>query len=279
MQSHAVQPNCNNPATRIRRPIRGAQCRPARHRIGRHCHPSSRRHPPPGSPAIDLVITGKAASIGFLLQGPSGEFASQDFVYQAGFPAHAHLRGYIPSQFGTNTVPNQAFSLYTEPGTWTLVTGEICDTNFNCSYYDAAQLAALFPAATFTIKNPNKPDFSPPVLTQGDIKTPNVTAGGAKPLKITLSGTDDVSGVVVASFCATLSGTSTQICATSDPFYDPSRKAAVTVIDSLPAGTTPGTYTVTTATLIDAAGNYVNYTNPGQLNAIFNNNVTFTVSP
>jgi hypothetical protein len=234
---------------------------------------------PPGSPTIDLVITGKAAIIGFLLQGPSGEFASQDFIYHAGFPAHARLRGYIPSQFGTNTTPNQAFSLYTEAGTWTLVTGEICDANYNCSYYDAAQLAALFPTATFTIKNPNKPDFSPPVLTQGDIKTPNVTAGGAKPLKITLSGTDDVSGVVSASFCATLSGTSTQICATSDPFYDPSRKAAVTVRDQLPADNTPGTYTINIARLIDAADNYATYANPGELNAIFSNNVTVTVTP
>jgi hypothetical protein len=176
-------------------------------------------------------------------------------------------------------VPNQAFSLYTEPGTWTLVTGQIGDEDYNCNYYDAAQFAALFPTPRFTIRNRNPADFTPPVLTQGKIKTPQVKAGGAKPLEVTLSGTDDLSGVVSASFCATLSGTSTQICATSDPFYDPSRKAAVTVRDQLPADNTPGTYTINIARLIDAADNYATYANPGELNAIFSNNVTVTVTP
>ena len=245
---------------------------------GRISTPTVNVTKPAASPEFDLVLSGKVTSVGFLFQGPSGEFASTGVSFPAGLPSHAHVRGYLPSQYGTLGLPNQAFSLYTEAGTWTLATGQVCDADGNCSGYDSRQLAALFPTITFQVKNPNEADFSAPYITQGVIRTPDVRLNGKVPLKLDVTATDDVSGVASESICATLTGSSTQLCFNSGPFYGHALTGTFPIVYQLPGNTAPGTYTITSVGAIDVAGNYVNYTNPGEINGIFHDNVSFTVT-
>ena len=245
---------------------------------GRITNPVINVTKPDASPEFDLVLSGKPTSVAFLLQGPSGEFTSTEASFPPGLPAHAHIRGYIPSQYMTNGLPSQAFSLYTEAGTWSLVNGQVCDADFNCSFYDSSQFAALFPAITFTVKNPNPADFSPPYISKGVIKTQSIRLGGKEPLSLDLTVTDDVSGVASEHVCATFQDGHTQFCFDSGPFYGHALSGTFPVVYKLPPGTAPGTYTITMVGSIDVAGNYLNYTNPGQINGIFSGNVTFAVT-
>jgi hypothetical protein len=117
---------------------------------------------PAASPSIVLNIGGVAQAALFSYRGPSGEVFNQYF-YAADnpFPAQVTLRGYLPYSPLAPTYEN-AFNLYTESGTWTLVQAEIrSDIGFNCSFYQGAQLQAIFHSVTLNVANHNKSDIKP----------------------------------------------------------------------------------------------------------------------
>ena len=228
------------------------------------------------APSIDLAIDGKANSIALLLQGPSGQFANETFQFPA-FPAHTTLRGY--SVAGGFSFVNNAFSLYTQPGTWSLVTIDICGPGGCSPPYVGASLSALFPSLTFTIRNPNKPDMLAPMVKKGAIETQTVSLGSGKPVRINLIATDDVSGVAAVNITATLTGGGTQIGGEIVQFPHPSRRVEAPIAVTLDGAIPPGTYTITGVICTDIAGNFRQYSDPGSINAIFDNHASFTVVP
>ena len=231
---------------------------------------------PAAAPSIDLTIKGTADSISIVLQGPSGQ-QQNEYFQVTDFPAHTSLRGY--SAVGSFGFANNAFSLYTQAGTWSLVNLQICGPSGCAPPYTGAALAALFPSLTFMVRNPNKPDMQAPVVKQGKIETKIVSLASQKPVKIRVLATDDVSGVASVNITATLTGGDASISAAIFQYPHPARRADGTAESFFPLPPSTGTYTITNVMCADLAGNTRQYSDPGSINAIFDNQTSFTVVP
>ena len=232
---------------------------------------------PAASPSISLDIGGIAQEVVLRYQGPSGEIFNQYFYDENPFPAQVTLRGYLPYSPFTPSYEN-AFNLYTEPGTWTMVSATICSSlGANCSYYQGAQLQSIFSSLTLAITNRNRPDIKPPKLRSGNIVTQTVSIAHGPPLEIDIAAADNVSGLgtVAVAVCMGL------ICydTTNIQPLEPMRKGSVATTFSFPANAQTGTYTVTRITLSDLAGSSIVISAQSQINAAFDGHTTFNVTP
>jgi hypothetical protein len=121
----------------------------------------------------------------FVFTGPSGQEVVAGYAIS---PPGAEKTGSI--------VFFNPFSIYTQPGTWTLTLAQIGDLSGNVTNYTGAQLAALFPSLTLKIVNTGPYGRTPPTVTSGKIETPKVSLSSASPFfRATLAATDDLSGV------------------------------------------------------------------------------------
>jgi len=230
---------------------------------------------PASSPRVNLVVAGKGTIIQLLWQGPSGEFVNQNFSETGGFPANVTLQGYLPAQIG-GTGYETEFSPYSEAGTWTLATLDICDADNNCSYYSASQ----FPPQTFKIVNAGEQDILAPGFLEGTIETPKVSLSRDPTVRILIKATDNVSGIGSISVCITPPTTGVaQLCAQIPPPLHPNLTGNFVATLALPATTVPGVYTVQNVYLQDIAGNSRNINNSGQIYGEFSGDDTITVTP
>ena len=144
----------------------------------------------PGAPAVQAKFTAAngISSIIFGFTSPSGKVIDVEYDYQQQ-PTPA--TGQIKVQ-----TPESPFSLYAQPGVWTMTFAGIEDNSQLLTYYMGSNLAALFPSLTMNVYNNNKPDFTPPTFSTGTIVTPTVDASGTTAyFKVSLKVADDVSGV------------------------------------------------------------------------------------
>ena len=221
-----------------------------------------------GSLAFTLHIKGPANGIYLSLQGPSGEVVPQSFggTYNGAVSFQAA---------GTNN----AFSLYSEPGLWTILSLQACQTNLGCHYYAGSELQALFPSVTFTLANPNVPDFTPPVALHGDVKTPTVSISNGPVPELTLRATDNVSGLAAAYVCASNVGNTANICFSLSAPPRPITNGVFTVVGfPLQPNTPTGVYTVASINLVDFANNNVQIYDAGVIAKLFGNKASITVT-
>jgi hypothetical protein len=121
----------------------------------------------------------------FIFTGPSGQ--TVDVGYSIA-PPGAEKAGSI--------VFFNPFSIYTQPGTWTLTEAQIGDLLGNVTVYSGTKLAALFPSLTLKIVNTGPYGSTAPTVTSGKIETPKVSLSGKLPFfRATLAATDDLSGI------------------------------------------------------------------------------------
>jgi hypothetical protein len=103
------------------------------------------------------------------LVGPHGQF-----IWAGG-------QAGLPSKQSTMTFAIDV-SAYTEPGTWTVSSIGVNDAAGNYTGYSDPQSIAQFGPTAVTLANsrPEMVDYTPPVLTQGTVVTPSLSASGTQ---------------------------------------------------------------------------------------------------
>ena len=221
---------------------------------------------PAASPLVALHIRGNASRIQIQYVGPSGESFYQ--AYEGAFTGTVELQGYMASNgFSSPTV----FSLYTEPGSWSLAALSVCGSAFPCPTYSGAKLAALFNTLAITVTNPNAPDITPPkALAAGFSESSFSASSGTIPTAM-MRVSDDVSGVAAVTIVAqNASAPEDQIYFSSNT---PTRPVTAGVLALTGYASTTslsaGTYNVTSVGLSDNAGNSVYISDPAKISQIF----------
>ena len=224
----------------------------------------------PATPLIRFTYSapGALALIGYTFQSPAGTF------YTVGYAPE------LPVDTGGTIEVEDAvlpMSLYSEPGTWTLLDVVIDDDLGQITLYSGAQLSAILPSTTIGVTNSNRPDVVAPTASAGSILTPTVSAGSSTPyFEAKLTVADNVSGVDIADVGlqgpgGIIAGASGQ---PSSPILSGSLIAGLNM--SAYAGSL-GTWTITSLDVCDIAGNCLLDTSPADIKALFGT-VTFTVT-
>lgn len=187
-----------------------------------------------------------------MFRSPSGQYA--DAIFDGAHPTSGTAKDgtYVVAM----TIPAHA-----EPGKWTLDHVYLIDSLLNYSRIGPGTVAALGFPTSFTVVSTSA-DTTAPVLAGFDFTPKTVdTAGKSQTITFTAHITDDLSGVLESTGAVSQAH-----------FYSPSRLEYISLLfdrhssgtpldgwytetATLPAGSQPGTWTLGTFLLTDAAGN------------------------
>ena len=230
---------------------------------------------PAASPVVMLHIRGQASLIQLEYTGPSGEFLEQRF--SGTFTGTVELQGYASSSVFQGP---SIFSLFTEPGQWSLASVSVCNATFQCTGYSGSRLAALFNTLAVTVTNPNSPDITPPRALAAAFSQSSISSSPATAPTAAIRVTDDVSGVASVSIAAqnTVSPQD-QIYFSSATPTRPVTSGVLTLSSYVPqGGFATGTYKVTSIFLSDNAGNSSAVTDAAKISQIFRGADTIKVT-
>ena len=258
--------------------------------------PSRARHAPPtGAP---MVLSGKILTptfsvnttqakptITFKFNAP-GQYSYNNFIF-TGPSGQTVFTGYGiappgPETRGTITYADayNGFTIFSEPGTWTMTSGQIGDLDGNVTNYTQSQLASLFPSVTLNVMNTGTYDVTPPTVSGGKIVTPIVRLSSAAPFfEVQLSAADDVSGLSTTYIYLN------EPDGTAYPGFAYLQQDTQQLSGTVTAGAllnTPGlptgTWTITGYDVCDVAQNCITQTDPATLQKQFGT-VNFVVKP
>jgi hypothetical protein len=237
---------------------------------------------PAAAPVIDLVIKGRASIANFTYTGPSGQLFNQSFnAFDGPYTGKVEFQGY-DTAFGAGVNVEEAFSLYTERGTWRLTSLSVCGSSFPCNGYSGHALSALFGGKlSFDVVNPNVPDIEAPKALAAGFKLPTISlAAGLVPV-VDVAVSDNLSGIGNVEVCvsnASIGGTT--ICFFYFNAPRPIRSGVLSVpAYVLPPATPTGTYTVFSVSLTDNAGNATGFTDAATISKLFGGKSSFTITP
>jgi hypothetical protein len=197
------------------------------------------------------------------VSGPSGQKFNQQF--SGDWTRKTVFQGTdfaVPTT--TYTGSFAAFNLYTQRGTWSLTTLYLCNEG-ECTPKTGQVIG------TFSVRNPNPSDITPPVIVSGVIDTPTITyhALRTRSAKMTFKVTDDLSGVLsVNAQAQSTKGGYLFFYGLQPPNV---LRSGFIVASTDGSGThqAPGTYAVTLLTATDIAGNTTTITDAGTISQLF----------
>jgi hypothetical protein len=211
------------------------------------------------APFAQLVFDAKAtddlsgvAAVQFGLQGPHGQ----------GVGGYSWIT--VPQKSATVRFALNE-TAYVEPGTWTVTYVYVGDAAGNYVFYAGDELAALGNVQV-TIANgqPGLVDFTPPVVSQGTVVTPSLSASGTQKgttqsplIKADFALSDDRSGVMQAAATWCLADMSACLYSFASESVHGQRKETLHMAGSLPSAQTPGVYILHDLQAWDQAGNLV----------------------
>ncbi len=162
------------------------------------------------------AITGGAVTAATLTVGQAGQYPTIAFSYQTDTPglnsvsftfASPNGKAYYGTTFGEpayTTTGSTSFAslaapgLWSQPGTWTLVSVTVLDNAGASTSYDARQLAKLFTGVSYTVVNNGAVDGTPPLLKSGTLVNSTVSLSDKYPLlKVKLGAADPGSGLQI----------------------------------------------------------------------------------
>jgi hypothetical protein len=248
-----------------------------------------------GGKVFDPVITAGAVVSGTVTVGKSGSLpeikltyktddgglGGVEFTFTAPDGVQSLTYSYYPQGYSKSATvtfeANVPTPYYAQPGQWTLTSAFIEDNQFNYTQYDQAQLAALITNPYVSVVNNGPVDITPPVVTGGAILTPTVSLSSPIPVfEATLTGTDDVSGMENAFVgIEPPGGTYSQVDVYNAPF--PLLSGTLDAYSPIFTGQPTGTWSITSYSLCDVAGNCFNDTSPADVTSLFGTD-TFTVT-
>ena len=234
----------------------------------------------PGFPVVELTINTGTVGLSSLLVSvlsPSGQHSvSTSFVNPPVYPAPPkvlHLKVAIVSSF-----TNQGFGLYTEPGAWSVQSVTFFNKDSTLTNVSGTQLAALFAnASTIQVTNPASPDVTPPKIDNATILTPTVSLSATTPVAaIRIPAIDTGSGLTSAFVNLSLPGVFGGLGLAAS-LTAPADHADLIAYTPVAANTQTGTYTITSASVCDYAGNCAQLNTPSAIAAHFST-TTITVT-
>jgi hypothetical protein len=171
----------------------------------------------------------------------------------------------------------KSFSLYAQPGKWTLTGLALYGASGNTTY-NANQLASLFPSVTLTVTNNGTPDTVPPSITSGKILTPTVSLSAKNSsFEARLSGSDSLSGIYTVNVSLSGPPGSQGPLPASGFTVAPLKTGSVTASWDMTFGGETGTWTITGCSICDEAGNCNAVTSAAALEQLFGT-ITFIVT-
>ena len=224
----------------------------------------------PRAPRVTLDLRGKAQDVTLVWSGPAGLNLADSFDV---------IEGEGRQVFDGSSNVSTPFSPYAAAGTWTLTDIEVCSRE--CTNYNGASLAALFPSLTLTVVNPNS-DATPPVASAASVTTPTVVASNEAEIGVALTLQDNYSGVTTAQVeFSDRKGHFER----NDVVVGRGLDTAVTASTTLHltsycrcAKNRAGVYTAIRVFRQDAAGNQTSITDPDALSALFGGQDTVTIT-
>jgi hypothetical protein len=236
---------------------------------------------PAAAPLIVLQIKGRATIVNFTYTGPSGQLFNQSFnAFDGPYTGKVEFQGY-DSAFGAGVNVVEAFSLYTERGTWRLTSLSVCGSDLRCTSYSGHTLSALFGGKlSFEVVNPNLPDIEPPKALAAGFKLPTISlAAGLAPV-VDVDVSDNLSGIGNVEVCASNASIGgTTICFFYFNAPRPIRSGVLSVpAYVLPTSTPTGTYTVYSVSLTDNAGNATGLTDAATIAKLFAGRPSFAIT-
>jgi len=230
------------------------------------------------------LVVGQADSypiLKFTYNSKANPLEGVSFTFTSPNGAYSYTYNYNPRTLATGgTVvfePDMNARYWSQPGRWTLTSAQIFDVQYNYTEYDQAQLAAMFPEPYITVVNNGLVDVTPPVVTAGHILTPSVSLSSPVPtFRVTLTGTDDVSGIGV-SFVVVEAPGGTFGQTLLAPVPTPTKAGTVVAYASLFTGQKTGKWSITGYGLCDLAGNCLSYSKEADVKKLFGT-TSFTVT-
>ena len=217
------------------------------------------------SVSIDQGTIG-ASSILASMTSPSGTTLQTGFIQVPVYPPTRKIK--VPFQLAS-PFGNGGLTLYSEPGTWTITSVTLLTNDNQFVSYSGSQLAALFDnQLTVAVTNNGTPDTKPPVYGRGKILTPTVSLSASLPIfAVNLAVRDDISGV--SAVYVGYQPPSGNPGGTSSVISAPLKAGKVDSYAMLAAGSPVGTYTLTSLSVCDYAGNCVTDSSTSDLVKIF----------
>jgi hypothetical protein len=227
---------------------------------------------PPATPEISVKYK----------TGPSGlDFV--DLYFYSNTTSQYEYIGYSPDYYAPVTTHGtltyeptyDRFSLYAAPGDWTLSYAYIYDRAGNYTFYDATQLAALFPSVTISVTS-HYADTVNPTVSAGKLLTPKISLSSSSPVfAASLTAADNDSGVAYIYIDVEPPGGSYGYSSYGSPPV-PLKSGTITSYLSLENMPT-GTWTIYGYEACDAAGNCLFDGETADIQALFGT-TTFTVT-
>ena len=235
----------------------------------------------PGVPEIQITVKSGTVGISGLQVTASPPSGSGSVIANISLPAYPPgqstitVKSLIQSPFSSS-----ALGLYAQPGVWSISQILLATEDGNFIIYGPAQIASLFSGgATFTLVNPNTPDITPPVAGLGTILTPSVSLSSSAPTAAAqLAATDDVSGVSNGEVTFTAPGDGFSQFSVFKAKDAPARSATLVMSDLLSSSLATGTYTISSFSICDYAGNCLFDSAPADIAKHFSS-TTISVTP
>jgi hypothetical protein len=201
----------------------------------------------PGQPEFQVAFTAGRPGLGVITvsyAGPSPsnkDDASTEIVFNdAPRSGTVKLMEVFPGLGG-------GLNLYSAPGTWTVNTIFVEDNANNCTEYSGGALKAVLPTPTFTVVNTGTPDTQAPSILSATIATPTISRSASFPyLRVIADVSDDISGVISATFTFQTSGSSpSYLYASTSNAETPVKNGALATGAAISPSTPVGTYRIT----------------------------------
>lgn len=236
----------------------------------------------PALPQLSLTLNAGTVGVSYVtiaLVAPSGAHYLTSTNFMPAYPPQPQT-GTVSFEVSPASAAGafgQGIGLYAEPGIWRLSSIALISSDGTLIPYDSGQLAALFPSTAVQVTN-KTPDVTAPTAGAGSILTPNVVLSSASPFfAVNLAVADERSGVASVTVAFVGPPGSNAYLGARTALTLPVASGTVTPYARLPLGTITGTYTITSFSVCDAAGNCLIKTQPSDMTATFGT-TTFQVN-
>lgn len=224
----------------------------------------------PAAPTVRLKITDDETGLGEYFVG---WWSPNQMQYQ-----YSYDKSEAPKRSGTVDIQAPLFSMYNQPGTWTIYSVHVCDRAGNCRRYDGDEIDAFTESRSIEVVNSRNPDTGLPSASAAAVLTPSISLAGNRKVRTRMMVDDGISGVQKVVACFSSPGGSQSMCTNGN--YSYAAKGTQQVQEGeLQANAETGTWTVIAVHVLDVPGNERLYSSTPQLDALFPGGRTVLVSP
>jgi hypothetical protein len=225
---------------------------------------------PPAAATVRLTVTDDDTGLGEYFVG---WWSPNQMQYR-----YEYDQSEQPVRNGTVDLTAPQFSMYSQPGTWSIYNVRVCDRAENCRSYDGPAIDALTTRRTVEVLNNRDPDEGLPSASAGEVATPTVSLAGNRTVRTRMRLDDAISGVQSVTACFSSPGGTQSLCTNGS--YSYAAKGTQQYQEGhLEASAQTGTWTVIAVHVHDVPGNERLYSSTEELDALFPGGRTVTVSP